>query len=83
MTKIKTLTIQFDTPLHRSEIPLFRGAVIAAIPSSNILFHNHNGTALRQRKMCRQRHYAFQPARAPRQSYTTGSSVPATQQRTI
>lgn len=47
MTKIKTLTIQFDTPLHRSEIPLFRGAVIAAIPSSNILFHNHNGTALR------------------------------------
>ena len=47
MTKIKTLTIQFDTPLRRSEIPLFRGAVISAIPSSNILFHNHDGTSLR------------------------------------
>lgn len=47
MTKIKTLTIQFDTPLRRSEIPLFRGAIIAAIPSSNILFHNHDGTSLR------------------------------------
>ena len=52
MTKIKTLTIQFDTPLHRSEIPLFRGAVIAVIPSSNILFHNHNGTALRYKEKC-------------------------------
>ena len=47
MTKIKTLTIQFDTPLRCSEIPLFRGAVISAIPSSNILFHNHDGTSLR------------------------------------
>ena len=47
MTKIKTLTIQFDTPLRRSEIPLFRGAIIAAIPSSNILFHNHDGSSLR------------------------------------
>ena len=47
MTKIKTLTIQFDTPLRRSEIPLFRGAIIAAIPSSNILFHNHDGPSLR------------------------------------
>lgn len=47
MAKIKTLTILFDTVLHRSEIPLFRGAIIASIPSRNILFHNHNGTALR------------------------------------
>ena len=47
MTKIKTLTIQFDTPLRQSEIPLFRGAIIAAIPSSNVLFHNHDGTSLR------------------------------------
>ena len=47
MTKVKTLTIQFDTPLRRSELPLFRGAIIAAIPSSNILFHNHDGTTLR------------------------------------
>ena len=47
MTKIKTLTIQFDTPLRRSEIPLFRGAIIAAIPSSNVLFHNHDRTSLR------------------------------------
>ena len=50
MTKIKTLTIQFDTPLRRSEISLFRGAIIAAIPSSNILFHNHDGSSL---------HYAY------------------------
>lgn len=47
MTKIKTLTIQFDTPLRQSEISLFRGAIISAIPSSNVLFHNHNGKSLR------------------------------------
>ena len=28
MTKIKTLTIQFNTPLKRRELPLFRGAII-------------------------------------------------------
>jgi hypothetical protein len=48
MTKIKTLTIQFNTPLKRRELPLFRGAIIAAISTGNILFHNHNeGSTLR------------------------------------
>lgn len=42
MTKIKTLTIQFNTPLQRRELPLFRGAIIASISTGNILFHNHN-----------------------------------------
>lgn len=44
---MKTLTIIFDMPLRHSELPQFRGAIVAAIPSSNILFHNHNGAALR------------------------------------
>ena len=48
MTKIKTLTIQFNTPLQRRELPLFRGAIIASISTGNILFHNHNeGSTLR------------------------------------
>ncbi|GAB6975108.1 CRISPR-associated endonuclease Cas6 [Prevotella falsenii] len=44
---MKTLTIIFDMPLRHSELSQFRGAIVAAIPSSNILFHNHNGTTLR------------------------------------
>lgn len=47
MTQIKTLTIRFNLPLHHSELPLFRGAIIAAVPSGNLLFHNHDGTTLR------------------------------------
>lgn len=49
MTTIKTLTIKFNTPLQRTEIPLFRGAIIAAIPSNNILFHNHSDNGFRYR----------------------------------
>lgn len=47
MPKIKTLIIRFNTPIKRTEIPLFRGAVIAALPSCNVLFHNHDGDKLR------------------------------------
>lgn len=47
MPQIKTLILLFDTPLRRADLPLFRGAVIAAIPSGNLLFHNHDGKTLR------------------------------------
>lgn len=47
MTKIPSLTIRFNTPIHPSELPLFRGAVISALPHNSVLFHNHLGDGLR------------------------------------
>jgi hypothetical protein len=42
MTKVKTLIIAFNNELEKFEIPLFRGAVIAAVGNDDdILFHNH------------------------------------------
>ena len=45
--KVKTLNIFFDTPLKKSEIPLFRGAVISSLDDQHILFHNHEEEGLR------------------------------------
>lgn len=41
MPKIKTLILQFSNGLSASEIPKFRGAVIASLEQKNILYHNH------------------------------------------
>ncbi len=38
---MKIIEILFDTEISSREIPLFRGAVIKAANSDNILFHNH------------------------------------------
>ncbi|MBQ5538893.1 MAG: hypothetical protein IIU03_01495 [Bacteroidales bacterium] len=42
MRQIKTLIVKFSSELKKHEIPLFRGAVIAASGGSQ-LFHNHDG----------------------------------------
>lgn len=47
MTKVPTLNILFNTPIRYSELPLFRGAVIKALPHDSLLFHNHLGNGLR------------------------------------
>lgn len=40
---IRTLTILFDTELKKTEIPLFRGAILHALgEKANTLFHNHS-----------------------------------------
>ena len=44
---MKTLTIQFDTPMALSEVPFFRGAVIASLCKADVLFHNHEKEGLR------------------------------------
>ncbi len=46
---IKSLTIDFDTEINDSEIPLFRGAILKTIgEQANLLYHNHTGsTSLR------------------------------------
>lgn len=47
MTQIRALLLCTDTPLKQSELSMFRGAIISAVPSHNILFHNHSGERLR------------------------------------
>lgn len=47
MTKVPSLTLLFNTSLRHSELPLFRGAVIASLPHDSVLFHNHLGDGLR------------------------------------
>ena len=47
MPLIRHLTIVFDTPIHRAEIPFLRGAVIASMPRDASLFHGHDGEGLR------------------------------------
>ena len=42
MHQIKTLIVKFSSELKKHEVPLFRGAVIAASGGSQ-LFHNHDG----------------------------------------
>lgn len=44
---MKTLTIQFDTPMELGEVPLFRGAVLASLCKADVLFHNHGEGGLR------------------------------------
>lgn len=41
MTRLKTLTIKFDTQLVENEIQRFRGAIIKLLPPKEVLFHNH------------------------------------------
>lgn len=41
MNKTKILTIRFENEIRREEIACFRGAVINAMESANVLFHNH------------------------------------------
>lgn len=45
--KIPLLTIRFHNDISFVELPQFRGAVISKVPSSLILFHNHEGDKLR------------------------------------
>lgn len=49
MPKTNTLILQFANELSASDIPKFRGAVIASLKQKNILYHNHdvNGLAYR------------------------------------
>lgn len=41
----RLLVIIFKEEIRRSEIPLFRGAVIDSLNTNNILFHNHIGNS--------------------------------------
>lgn len=47
MKKVPVLNILFNTSIRYSELPLFRGAVIKALPHDSLLFHNHLGDGLR------------------------------------
>lgn len=38
---IRTLTVRFINDISQTEIPYFRGAIIASVSSDNLLFHNH------------------------------------------
>lgn len=42
MPIVKTLILQFSNEIFASEIPKFRGAVIASLKQKNILYHNHD-----------------------------------------
>lgn len=41
MTKLRLLSVQFDTPIDPWELPAFRGAVAAKAGYENEMFHNH------------------------------------------
>ena len=41
MPKIRTLLLQFTNEISSTEIPKYRGAVIASLENKNILYHNH------------------------------------------
>ena len=44
MDKTRVLVIKYDNRLSQSEIPLFRGAVIASMDGeSDAMYHNHSG----------------------------------------
>ena len=42
MTKLRLLSVQFDTPIDPWELPAFRGAVSAKAGLEHDLFHNHD-----------------------------------------
>lgn len=48
--KLRWLAVKFQGPLHKDEIPAFRGAVNALVGRHSDLFHNHsdNGKTLRR-----------------------------------
>lgn len=43
MKKLKLLRVSFDLELSRTEIPLFRAAIIERVGREHLLFHNHAG----------------------------------------
>lgn len=47
MLKIKILKIEFEQEIGFHEIPAFRGAIIQAMESANVLFHNHEEDGFR------------------------------------
>ncbi len=47
MKKIRVLTVVFEPEIHGSEIPAFRGAIIAKAGRDCVLFHNHQGEGYR------------------------------------
>lgn len=47
MSQVQTLVLQFANDISFSEIPKFRGAVIASLDKGNILYHNHTETQFR------------------------------------
>ena len=49
MPIIRTLVLRFSNEISASDIPKFRGAVIASLKEKNILYHNHdeNGVVYR------------------------------------
>lgn len=47
MNYIRTLIIRFNNPLTRDKLTKFRGAVVASMDNSNVLFHNHKEDGLR------------------------------------
>lgn len=42
MTKLRIMSVRFSTPINMTELPKFRGAVIASAGHENNLFHNHS-----------------------------------------
>jgi hypothetical protein len=42
MTKLRLLSVQFDTPIDPWELPAFRGAVAAKAGLEHDMFHNHD-----------------------------------------
>lgn len=47
MKNVSSLDILFNASMRHSELPLFCGAVIKALPHDSVLFHNHLGIGLR------------------------------------
>ena len=44
MAAMRLMTIRFDLPIRRSDVPFFRGAVIRAAGTEHTVFHNHVGS---------------------------------------
>lgn len=47
MDELRTLSIRFNTPIARWELPLFRGAIVSLLSRDNIIYHNHRIDGLR------------------------------------
>lgn len=43
MATLRLMTVRFDLPLRRYEVPFFRGATIRAAGREHTMFHNHLG----------------------------------------
>lgn len=42
-TSLRMMTVRFDLPLRRCEVPFFRGAAIRSAGKEHTMFHNHLG----------------------------------------